>query len=84
MASDGDTLRRTGSQMEASVGRRGSWLSSESKSAAPDEDVLRRILAEPSAYASRPATAGNAARAAGGQRMADSGVTRGGCTVGVH
>jgi hypothetical protein len=40
---------------------------------------VRRILAEPSAYATRPATAGssNAIRPVGGQRMVDSGVTRG-------
>ena len=40
---------------------------------------VRRILAEPSAYATRPATAGssNAVRPVGGQRMVDSGVTRG-------
>ena len=40
---------------------------------------VRRILAEPSAYATRPATAGssNAIRPVGGQRMVDSGVPRG-------
>ena len=57
-------------------GRRGSWLN-DTKSAAPDEAAVRRILADPSAYAARPATAGHIARAVGGQRMADSGVTRG-------
>ena len=34
--------------------------------AAPDEAAVRRILAEPSAYAQRPATAGVAHRAVGG------------------
>ena len=95
-----------GAQPTASPGRRGSWLSNESKSgihpvvmapcsgfsaswaqhtcwlhaywnrapeiltpgpfAAPDEAAVRRILAEPSAYAQRPATAGVAHRAVGG------------------
>jgi len=57
-------------------GRRGNWIA-DAKSVAPDEAALRRILAEPSAYATRPATAGHTLRAAGGQRLVDSGMTRG-------
>jgi hypothetical protein len=72
-------LRRAPSQGERdgglASGRRGSWIA-ESKSAAPDEAAVRRILADPSAYA-RPSTAGSSMRAAGAQRLGDSGPTRG-------
>jgi len=68
-----------------SSSRRGQWLSdSNTKSAAPDKAAVRRILAEPSAYAGRPSTAGNAIRAVGGQRMVDSGITRGVCVCVLH
>ena len=69
-------MRRAASgDRDGGGGRRGNWIA-ESKSAAPDEAAVRRILADPSAYA-RPSTAGNNMRAVGAQRLGDSGPTRG-------
>ena len=69
-------LRRAASgDRDGGGGRRGNWIA-ESKSAVPDEAAVRRILADPSAYA-RPSTAGSNMRAVGAQRLGDSGPTRG-------